>query len=118
VNDVKISGVLVNDVDHRQRADGVCTASAKLCFNEKNGTVLLFAVDERVAQLEPFKAGGDYIRVFGRLVIHPANLKASILVSWTEGSLHQEARPQDGEHDLSAAIHRFNADAVVPGIRK
>jgi len=116
MNEVKITGTLVSDADIRAREDGVHTATAHLSFNDKNGSVLLFCIDERVRHLERFKSG-DYIRVFGRLVIHPQNFKASILVDRTESMDRGKDLPQDREAEEWNTARRFQANAKVANTR-
>jgi len=113
VNEVRLSGTIIGDIDARSQADGTESASASLRFHKANGTVLLLCVGERAHQLARFKSG-DLVLIRGRLTINGLNRKAAILVD--EIHARQESA-EDREASEWNATRRHQHNAAVKGNR-
>jgi hypothetical protein len=116
MNEVRLTGTIVSDIDARSRPDGTESCSALLQFHKSNGPVLLFCLEERAHKLARFKSG-DLVSVRGRLTINSLNAKAAILVDEVQ---HLDARKESAEDREASewnATRRHQLNAQVKGNR-
>jgi hypothetical protein len=112
VNEVRLSGTIVGDIDAHSQADGTESASAFLQFHKANGTVLLFCLGERARHLARFRSG-DLVRICGRLTINRLNGKAAVLVDEAQHLDVRQESAEDREADLWNATRRHQHNAAV-----
>ncbi len=112
MNEVRLSGTIVGDIDARSEADGTESCNTSLRFHKSNGSVLLFCFAERAQKLAQFKHG-DLVTIRGRLTIHRVNGRAAILVDEVH---HLDARQESAEDREASewnATRRHQSNTVV-----
>lgn len=114
MNEVKLSGTVVGDIEARSEPNGTESARASLQFHKANGAVLLFCFAERAHKLARFRAG-DVVEVSGRLTINKLNHKAAVLVDNIQHLDTQKESPADREDREWNASREFQQHAKVKG---
>jgi single-stranded DNA-binding protein len=114
MNQVRIVGTIVDEIELRRRPDGSETASVALRFSEANGTILLFCMGERTRHLAKFRPG-DAVKIFGRLSVNKQNHKAAIIVEEAQHLNKQHESAKDREADEWNTARKFQQHAKVAG---
>ena len=112
MNEVRLSGTIVSEIDARSDADGTEHASTFLQFHKGNGAVLLFCFEERAHLLARFKSG-DLVTIRGRLTIHKINGKPAILIDEVHHLDARQESAEDREDNWWNAVRRHQQNAAV-----
>jgi hypothetical protein len=117
MNQVRLSGFIIDEIDLRRRGDGTEAATVSFRFSQGCGPITLLCFGTNTRHVARFKPG-DAVTILGRLIVGRHNGKAAVLVDEAHSLNQEDESPEQRERALSVAIHRFNAHAVVVGVRK